>query len=272
MEVTRPVSSVRKYLLLLRAAYRAQLQYRGNLILTLAGGVAFQGIGFAFIWVIVERFGSLAGWGMPEISFLYGMRLVSHGLAVVPMNQLDYIALVVRTAEFDRYLIRPAGILTQLLTRQLHLPTIGDLCTGLAILLFACSRLRLDWSAMLLAYLFLALIGGALVEAAVQLFIASFSFRFLSNQSLMFLLDRIMNDFGGYPMKIFPSGVRFMLTFVVPLAFVSYIPVDALLHQAGSSPVSRILMLSAPLVGPLLFWLSYSFWKNQLRHYSSSGS
>ncbi|MGW7292447.1 ABC transporter permease [Streptomyces xiamenensis] len=263
---------VRTYLLLATAAYRAQLQYRSNLLLTLAGGVAYQGTGLLFLWVITARFGDLGGWSMAEIAFLYGMRVTAHGLLVVPTSQLHHLDVAIRTGEFDRYLVRPAGVLTQLLCRQVHLPTLGDLATGIAVLVLAAGPAGFSATPAALLYLVLALIGGAMVEGALQLACASFSFRMLSNLALRGLIDDLMNTFGGYPLKAFPDAARLALTYLVPVAFVAYLPAGVLLDRTDGLHVTAWLAYGAPLAGPLLYAAAYALWRGQLRHYAGSGT
>jgi ABC-2 type transport system permease protein len=175
------------------------------------------------------------------------------------------IIITIRTGEFDRYLVRPAGTLVQLLSRGVYVPTFGDLVTGLVMLVAAATRLNLDTSPGALLFLVLALAGGAMVEGAVQLAVASLSFRMLSTLSLRTLLDSLMNNFGGYPLKVFPDTAQFMLTFILPLAFVAYLPAPVLLDRTGDLRVSPWLAYGAPVAGPILLSLSYLLWRSQIR-------
>lgn len=272
MSAANPVPRHRAYLILAGAAFRSQLQYRGNLLLTLAGGVAYQGVGLAFLWAVTSRFGELGGWSLAEIAFLYGMRVTAHGLLMVPTSQLHSLDLTIRTGEFDRYLVRPAGALTQLLCRQVHLPTLGDLATGLVVLTVAARQVGFEPTPTALLHLSLALVGGALVEGACQLALASFSFRMLSNLALRGLVDDIMNTFGGYPLKAFPDTARLALTYLVPVAFVAYLPAGVLLDRTEGLHVAPWLAYAAPLAGPVLYAAAYLLWRGQLRHYASSGT
>ncbi|MDT0344391.1 ABC transporter permease [Streptomyces litchfieldiae] len=272
MSAANPVPRHRAYRILVGAAFRGQLQYRGNLLLTLAGGVAYQGIGLVFLWTLTTRFGDLGGWSMAEIAFLYGMRVTAHGLLMVPTSQLHYLDQSIRTGEFDRYLVRPAGPLMQLLCRQIHVPTLGDLFTGVVVLAVAAHQVGFRPTPAALLYLCLALVGGAMVEGACQLAFASFSFRMMSNLALRGLLDDIMNTFGGYPLKVFPDTARLGLTYLVPVAFVAYLPAGVLLDRTDGLHVTAWLAYGAPLVGPLLYAAAYLLWRTQLRHYSSSGT
>ncbi len=262
---------MRVYRLLMGAAFRAELQYRGNLLLMILGGLSFQIIGLAFIGAVVHRFGDIGGWRLPEITFLYGLRLTAHGLWIVPFGQVGTIDNVVRDGEFDRYLVRPASPLTQLLTRRLEFTGLGDLLGGIALLGVATAWADIDWSPLAVAYLILAVIGGALIELAAQLACAATVFRTLSTQGPRIIIDQIFNNLGHYPMQIFGANVRFGLTFVLPVAFVSYIPATLLLGREGELAIPQWLAVAAPLVGFVLFAGAYRVWTWQIRHYASTG-
>jgi ABC-2 type transport system permease protein len=257
--------------LLARAAYRGEFQYRANFLMGVLGGLVYQGSSLAVIGVVLARFGSIGGWGLPEVAFLYGMRLTAHALFMVPFAQLAQVDHVVREGEFDRYLTRPAGLLTQVITRRSSTMAVGDLIGGVAVLAVAVGRVPVHWTVPAVGYLVLAVVGGAMVEGAFHVGGSALVFRLLSTFHLKLIFDMTFNTFGNYPMRIFRGGVRFGLTFAFPLAFVAYLPATVLLDRTGELSVPRWLALGAPLVGALLFAAAYRFWRHQTRYYTSSG-
>lgn len=269
--VNLSMRTFRLYLALLGAALRGQMQYRANLFLMTIGGLAYQGAGFVFIWVVLDRFGSIGGWTLGEVAFLYGVRLCAHGVMVCFFNQLTSVDEVIREGEFDRYLVRPLNPLLQMLTRRMMLSAFGDLFGGCLLVAVSATMVPIDWSAPAIAYLVLAIGGGALVEAAVQLAFGSLGFRLLSTGGLRFVGDDLFNLFGGYPLKIFPTAARFVLTFVMPLAFVAYLPVSVLLGRTGELSVPAVVGYLAPLLGGVLLFAAYRLWRHQMQFYTSSG-
>ena len=57
------------------------------------------------IYATVSNFGSINGWDFHEITFLYGVSIVSHGLAVVLFIQTWYCQYLVLEGGFDRLLL-----------------------------------------------------------------------------------------------------------------------------------------------------------------------
>jgi viologen exporter family transport system permease protein len=261
----------RTYWLLLGAAWRTELQYRNNLLINVLGGLCYQGVGLAFIWAVIDRFGHIGGWNLNEIAFLYGLRLTAHGLWVVPGHQLIFVDEVVVEGEYERYLLRPASPLLQLLTRRIRPIALGDLGGGIVLLVLAAWHAQVDWSPEAIAFLLLAVVGGAMVEASLQLAASGLVFRLLQTMALKNFIDGIFNEFGNYPLKIFGPVTRFGLTFVFPLAFVAYLPSTVLLHRADELSVPARLAWGSPLAGALLLFVAYRFWIRQSRYFQGSG-
>jgi len=190
------------------ASLRGQLQYRANFVVLIAMGLVYQGTGFVFIGVILSRFQALAGWTLGEVAFLYGLRLLVHGLSLPLFGALANVDEEVCHGEFDRYLVRPLPALVQVVSSKVQANFIGDLLGGAVLFLTAQSLTRLDWSAAALGYLVLVLVGGVLAESGIKLLLAALSRRMLSTSSLLYLVDAIFfNQFGNYPLKIYDAAV-----------------------------------------------------------------
>ena len=254
------------------ASLRAEFQYRANVVTSIIGGLIYQLTGFLVVWIIVDRFTALGGWTLPEITFLYGMRLTSHGIFYATISQLFELDRVLINGEFDRYLVRPMSPLVQVLTRKLRINCFGDLLGGTALLVAAGLGVDIDWSPGAGALLLAAVVGGALVEGAVQLTLSSLSFRFLNTLQVRVAANEIFNVYGNYPIRIFPGLLQYLLTFALPVAFVAYLPASVILDKTGGLHVAPWLGVVAPIVGLVLFLVALRIWHRQSRHYQSAGN
>jgi ABC-2 type transport system permease protein len=254
------------------ASIRSELQYRANAITSILGGILYQITGFVAVWIIVARFNDLGGWTLPEITFLYGMRLTSHGIFYACFSQMFEADRVMVNGEYDRFLVRPMPPLVQLFTRKLRINAFGDLVGGTALLVAASLNSAVDWSPLAVLFLLLAVVGGALVEGAVQISLGSLSFRFLQTMSVRTTVNEVFNVYGNYPFPIFPAALRYLLTFALPVAFVAFLPATVLLDRTDGLHVSPVLASVTPLVGVGLFLIALRIWKRQSRYYQSSGN
>lgn len=260
------------YLTLAGASLRAEFQYRANVVTSIIGGLIYQLTGFLVVWIIVDRFVELGGWTLPEITFLYGMRLTAHGIFYATVSQIFELDRVLINGEYDRFLVRPLSPLAQVLTRKLRVNCFGDLLGGTALLIVASRNVAVDWSPAAALMLLAAVTGGALVEGAVQISLGSLSFRFLNTLQLRTSINEVFNIYGNYPFRIFPTMLQQVLTFALPVAFVAYLPASVLLERTGGLHVSPLLGWGAPVVGITLFALALRIWNRQSRHYQSAGT
>jgi ABC-2 type transport system permease protein len=266
------LSWVRQYVILERAALRAQLQYRVNFWTTLMGGVAYQGTQLLFLGVLLGKFGLIAGWGFPEVAFVFAMRLASHAFYVVPFGALMRTDEMVRDGEFDRVLLRPVNPFLQLVTRWFPLMALGDALLGFGALAIFGWQAPVDWSATKLVYLILAVVCGGLVETGIQTVFCGLSFVATSTFSLRIFADNSITQFSGYPLTMFGRTTFYAFCTVFPMAFISFLPATVLLDRTDDVPLPVWLITASPLAGPIVFALSYAFFTKMMPRYTSPGS
>ena len=267
----RAIPAWRTYLVLVQGTWRSMRVHRANLVMMFLGSAAIQGTQLAFISVLLGAFGAIAGWSVGEVAFLYGLRLTAHGVCTINFGQHRGSAQAIRNGDWDRFLLRPAGPLMQLLTRHFNPGTIGDLVLGLAILVTAANLIGTQWSAGMVLYLVLAALGGGLVEAGLQIGLSALDFRWGPVVRIKDMVDRVLTDFGAYPMTIFGTAGTWLLTFLVPLAFMAYLPTTVLLGRTEELVVPVWMAQLSPLGGPLLLVAGIAIFRGMSRWYSSPG-
>jgi ABC-2 type transport system permease protein len=251
---------------------RAEFQYRANVVTSMISGMLYQLTGFVVIWIIVARFNTIGGWSLAEITFLYGMRLTSHGIFYACFSQLFELDRVLISGEYDRYLVRPMSPLAQLFTRKLRMNAFGDLIGGALLLAFAIRGVGADWTLAKAGLLLAAVVGGALIEGAVQIVLGSFSFRVLNALALRTTTNEVFNLYGNYPTHIFPNLIEYLLTFALPVAFVAYFPASAILGRGDQLTVAPAIAWLAPILGIVLFSFAVRVWRWQSKRYQSAGN
>ena len=253
------------------ASIRGEMQYRASFIMSLVFGFLFQSIGFIFVAVILTRFDAVAGWSLWEVGLLYGIRLASHGLWVVSVNQVFRFDQIVQEGEWDRFLIRPVPIWAQLMFTQFRIPPLGDLLSGLVLLGLALARVEIDWSPAIALFLALAIVGGALIDGAFQLGAAAFAFRYLQTMPLRIVFDDLQGRFGSYPMNIFERPLRVFMTWIVPMAFMAWVPSTVVLGRTAELPFPAWIAWASPLIGFALMAGAIWLFVRQSRNYQSAG-
>ncbi|WP_024286641.1 ABC transporter permease [Cellulomonas sp. KRMCY2] len=257
---------------LTKAAVRGAAQYRFNFVILALMGIAYQGSGFAFIAVVLSRYPSIGGWTFPEIAVLYALRLVAHAVYLVPLYMLNELDDLVRNGTFDRFLVRPLNPLVQVLTRRFSVNTLGDVITAVGILVFASSIADLTWTPTHILFGVTAVVGGALIEGGLALGISAMSFRFVEVWPARYLVDNILLNFGSYPLSVFGFAAQWFMTWILPVAFIAWVPAAVILDRTAGLGVSATVAWLAPVVGAIWFALGYQVWRRQLRSYASTGN
>ena len=72
---------------------------------------------------------------------------------------------------------------------------------------------------------------------------------------------------GRFPVYVYRGPLRFILTFIVPIAFLTTFPAATLLGQ-----LSGIYIVGAATMATTLFYVSGRFWRYAIRFYSSASS
>ncbi|MFG1907350.1 ABC transporter permease [Kribbella sp. NPDC048928] len=258
--------------ILLRASWRAAMGYRVSFLAMIIGGVALQGTQLLFIGVLLAKFNVIHGWRLNDIAFLFAMRLAAHAFYVVPFGALYSIDTAIQQGDVDRYLLRPAGIYLQVMTRYAPLAALGDALLGFGSLAIFAPQSAVSWTPGKVAFLIAALVSGGLVETGLQTLLAGLSFRMTSTASLRILADDTITRFSGYPLTMFNRWGFLSLTFVFPMAFIAYLPATVLLGRSDELPIPTWLAAASPLGGPIIFAAGLTLFNRMIRRYNSPGS
>lgn len=252
-----------------RTAVRTQGQFRGNFLVGLIGGVAYQGIQLAFLAILLYQFDLIGGWSWREIGLIFGIRLLAHAVYSVPFGVLPWTERLVRNGEFDLFQLRPVNTFIQTTTRRFEVGTLGDGIFGLVALVSFSVAAPVDWTFERVAFLILSVVAGGLVETAFQTAIASLAFVMTATTSLSFFVDTTITNFGGFPLTIFGRTGIWLLTFPFPMAFIAYLPATVLLGRTDEVPLPGWLIRLSPVVGVGLFALSVVLFLRMSRRYVS---
>ncbi|TCS37588.1 ABC transporter permease [Reinekea marinisedimentorum] len=252
---------------------KERFQYKLNAILVSLAVFLREGATIAVIYFMLLRFGSINGWEMYELLFLYSYIFFTYGLFILFFTGLRDFEGLVRIGSFDRYLLRPRGLIFQIIVAKVDwFAAIGHGSLGLLLFLYSAFQVNVSWSAINITYCALAIIGGVLIQAAIFLLMASLSFTFISVSNLRQILYWNTRKFAGYPISIFHASIKILLIYIVPFAFVNYFPSQFLLHKTDMAEFPALYMYIAPAVGFALFGLAMLYWRYSLQFYKSTGN
>ena len=267
-EVTRRWAST--WRLILRVSLlnlRARLEYRTEFLLTVVTGAVWQTSIVVFASVLLVRFPGMGGWTGPEVLLIASMRLASHALFILLFGRVLAITGLVMQGQIEAFMLRPQPVYRQVQLSMFSINVFGDLLVAATLMIMAVHRFDLSWTPGRIALLLIGLLTGLLVEAAVHTAISAVALHLPATVYWSNWVEELMATFGNYPLNILPGLVQGAFTYLLPIAFLAYLPASVITGQDQGRGVPGAVLALAPLIGLAGFVASRLIWNASLRRY-----
>ncbi|WP_330242203.1 ABC transporter permease [Streptomyces sp. NBC_00525] len=269
---SRLVEGVRAYGLIVAMWLRSTMAYRASFLMTAFGNFVATAFDFVTILLMFAHVDALGGYTLPEIALLYGASGTAFGLADLLMGSMDRLGRRVRDGTLDTLLVRPVPVLAQVAADRFALRRLGRVTQGLLVLGYGLVAADIDWTAVKVPVLPLMLLSGSVIFGS--LFVAGGAFQFVAQDA-----SQVQNSFtyGGntllqYPPTVFAQDLVRGVTFVVPLAFVNWLPALYLLDRPLPLGLPDGVAFLPPVVAAVCASAAGLAWRRGLRSYRSTGS
>ncbi|MFJ9536444.1 ABC transporter permease [Streptomyces sp. NPDC101225] len=271
-EAKRLTEGVRAYRLIAGMWVRSSMTYRTSFLVTVCGNLLVTGLDFIGILLMFSQVHSLGGWTLPEIAFLYGLSVTSFGIADLVLGSMDVLGARIRDGSFDTLLVRPAPVLAQIGADRFALRRLGRIVQGTLVLGWALASVDVGWSVAKVLLVPVTLAAGALIFCAV--FVAGAAFQILAQDAA-----EVQNAFtyGGttllqYPPAVFGKDFVRGVTYLLPLAFVNWVPACFVLGRPYPLELPSWAAFAPPLVALSCCAAAGLAWRAGLGSYRSTGS
>ncbi|WP_410091294.1 ABC transporter permease [Streptomyces sp. adm13(2018)] len=267
-----PGESWRTYRMVAGMWIRSTMTYRASFALTLVNSFCATFFDFVVILLMFGQVKGLGGFAFAEVAFLYGTTSTAFGIADLTMGSLQRMGRRVRDGSLDSFLMRPAPLLAQVAADKFALRRFGRVAQGLMVLVWSLCLLDVDWTPVKLVLLPVTVVSGAVIFGAVMVLGAS---------ALFWMQDaaEVTNSFtyGGntllqYPPTIFAQDLVRGVVYVVPLAFVNWLPALYVLGRPAPAGVPEWTAFASPLVAAVCCGIAGLAWRAGVRAYRSTGS
>jgi ABC-2 type transport system permease protein len=188
------------------------------------------------------------------------------------MGSLQRMGKRVRDGSLDMFLMRPAPVLAQVAADKFALRRLGRVAQGLFVLVWSLLILDVEWTAVKVLLLPVTVVCGAVIFAAVMVAGASALFWAQDAAEVTSSFTYGGNTLLQYPPVIFAQDLVRGVVFVVPLAFVSWLPALYILGREAPAGVPDWMAFGSPLVAAVCCGLAGLAWRAGLRSYRSTGS
>ena len=252
----------------LAATLSAGLEYRLNFVGALLVSLADAAVALLGLALFYSRpeVVSMGGWSYPQALLVVGFFMLTQGfISVVLQPNLNKVAESIRTGTMDFTLLKPIDAQWSVSTRNLNLLRLGDVLIGLGLLGYALAQLE-GITAAGLALAALLYLCALVTVYSLWFMLTTTAFWFVKTDNVTELFNGVFGA-ARFPVSSFPAPVRIALTFVLPVAFITTVPAQAITGTLGAG-----VALRAPAIAALSFAVSRAFWLYALRNYTSASS
>ena len=273
------MKTIKRYLRLYRVLivqfFKVIMQSKVDFLMGLFGFFFTQVTGILFLYLVFEQIPFLQDWSLEQLIFIYGFAQIPRGIDHLFTDNIWLVAWrLVINGDFDRYMLRPMNVFFQVIAEKLQPDALGELLVGTILVIHSCRKGIVVTDALHIGLFFVSILAGALIYTSIKLFFASFAF-WIKKSGPFLQVAYEMADFAKYPTEMYAKGIRFLITWVIPFAFVAYLPASYFLGRggffgAGSSNVG-VIGIECLIAG--LFWcIAYSVFQKGISIYESAGN
>ena len=264
--------SIKLFFAFAKVSMLTQMEYRMGYVVRMIGKLLTWGGGFAVLAIMLFRFQHIGTWSAYEVLFLYSLNTLTYAIAGTFTMNVCEISPSIRSGAFDATLTRPVNPLYLRICQNASAGYTVNYLLGLSVMIFAGINLDIEITFLSVLLLITSIIGGILIHSACLIASGVPSFWMVRNNAIPRILYSEMSAFVDYPINIYSTAIQFLLTFILPYAFISFYPAGLFLGKVGESAFHPAIYYMSPLAGVICILLAYRFWKFGLNSYQSTGS
>lgn len=228
---------------------------------------------FWLVWAVVSvsvfflHRDKMGDWTYPEVLMVVALFTLFNGVMEALLRpNVGAVIEQTRDGTFDFVLTKPVNAQFIASLRTIVVWRLADVIIGIGLIVYALGRLRFKPTSEQIALFVVMILSGAVIVYALWLMMVSLAFWFVKIDNITELFYAFY-EAGRYPVTIYRGWIRALLTFVVPVAFVTTFPASALLGR-----LDQTTALIGVGFATTFFILSNRFWNFAISHYSSASS
>lgn len=261
MHLTRILSA------LLKINLQQALAYRTDTLLSVFLSLFWMGWDLVQLQIIFSNTPSIGGWGIGELIALLGVfRLVNMLLNALIWPNTEYFNSSIRSGSFDYNLLQPLNSQFQVtFSRMVIWQSWQVILAGTLVVVGIQMSEQVATPTNVLSFLVLTGAGIAVIYSLWIVMIA-FTFWFIKFDNNVTILAALL-DAGRYPATVYPMWLRMIVTFIIPIALATTVPIQAL---RGDLSLWQVLLYLGIAAASLV--VSSQVWQAGVRRYSSASS
>ena len=263
------IGNMKRYLHIVKlfwgAAISAELEYRINFLLAALSSLGNL-TGSLFGLFLFYRTGyTFSGWKWEEALVVLGIFTILQGFSSTFLApNLSRIVDRVQQGTLDFVLLKPINSQFWLSANTVSPWGVPDIIFGAVLMLYSANKLGVEISNYFLTAI--PLLFGMVSLYSIWFMLGATSIWFVKIYNVTEVLRGLL-EAGRFPMAAYPTAYRFFFTFIVPVAFLTTVPAEAMLGRGDI-----VWIGGAGILAIALLFASRYFWQFALRFYTSASS
>lgn len=223
------------------------------------------------VWTIFHNTSNINGWRWQHMLIIVGVyRLVAGGIRMSIVPNMQLVLEEIRDGKLDFVLMRPVNSQFLVSIREFVVWRLTDVILGSSLAMYGCIKLTGHVPLLPVIVFLFTLIAGFIIVYAIWLMLATLCFWFVRIANIEMVFWNVF-EAGRFPVVIYPPWVQWLLTFVIPMAFITTIPAAALANDPATGIPTTAPLFAIPLALVMFFAASW-FWRFGLRRYSGASA
>ena len=140
---------------------KSWFQYKVDAVLRSLAVFLRESTGIIVVYFTLLKFDTLNGWNVYELLFLFSLLFVTYGIMIIFFTGLRDLGKTIRSGGFDRFILRPRGILFQIIFVNADwFAAIGHGGLGIVLFLISASNVGIVWTFSKVIYYLLAIFSA----------------------------------------------------------------------------------------------------------------
>ena len=250
-----------------RAALIAQMEYRANFVSSLILSLMWPMWVLSLLLVFFYHSTDLGGWSFNEAMLVIGLYDIFIGLQeTILAPNIVQVTEHIQKGTLDFVLLKPANSQVLATISACNLMRLSDVIVGLGLIASGLYRMGHVPSLLQIAAFTVMIPAGMVTVYSIWLLLTTLAFWFVRVENFGEVFYAFYET-GRFPVSVYSPWLRFVLTYIVPIAFLTTFPAAALLGK-----LSITFVLGSLVVAAILFYASSRFWSYAIRFYSSASS
>jgi ABC-2 type transport system permease protein len=251
----------------LKVNIQMSLAYRADTVVNILLNLMWLGWELLSLSIIFSNTETIGGWDFGELIALLGVFRLVHTLMIALIwPNTEKFNQSIRDGSMDYTLLQPINSMFLVTFSRITVWRAWDLILAAILIAVGVNMSGAATSLLNILTFILLTISGAIIIYSLWIVLIALTFWFTKFDNNVTILQALL-DAGRYPVTVYPVWLRILVTFVIPIAVATTVPLQGL---RGDLDLSRVLMYVA--IGIVSFLIASQVWKRGLKQYSGASS